>query len=190
MLRVSAFRLLGRRGASRVSLLEDFSFRYYSSGPLGVRDDTRDSRAYFTTPIFYVNAAPHIGHLYSALLADALCRHHRLRVPSDAATGFSTGTDEHGLKIQQAAAAAGLAHRLGLDVPGDISIVGFDDTSIADNIWPALTTVHQPIAAMARAAVDLALEEIRRHRDGGGEPRQLMHPHTLIVRDSSGPVPE
>ncbi|XP_019829994.2 methionine--tRNA ligase, mitochondrial [Bos indicus] len=109
MLRVSAFRLLGRRGASRVSLLEDFSFRYYSSGPLGVRDDTRDSRAYFTTPIFYVNAAPHIGHLYSALLADALCRHHRLRVPSDAATGFSTGTDEHGLKIQQAAAAAGLA---------------------------------------------------------------------------------
>ena len=109
MLRISALRLLGRRRASRVSLSEDFSLRHYSSDPLGVRDDTRDSRAYFTTPIFYVNAAPHIGHLYSALLADALCRHHRLRVPSDAATGFSTGTDEHGLKIQQAAAAAGLA---------------------------------------------------------------------------------
>jgi LacI family transcriptional regulator len=89
-----------------------------------------------------------------------------------------------------AAATAGVAHRLGLDVPGDLSIVGFDDTSIAANIWPALTTVHQPIAAMARAAVDLVLEEIRRHRDGGGEPRQLMHPHTLIVRDSSGPAPE
>jgi LacI family transcriptional regulator len=89
-----------------------------------------------------------------------------------------------------AAATEGLAHRLGLDVPGDLSIVGFDDTSIADNIWPALTTVHQPIAAMARAAVDLVLEEIRRNRDGGGEPRQLIHPHTLIVRDSSGPVGE
>ena len=88
-----------------------------------------------------------------------------------------------------AAAAAGLAHRLGLDVPGDVSIVGFDDTSIAANIWPALTTVHQPIAAMARAAVDLVLEEIRRKRDGSGDPRQLMHPHTLIVRDSSGPAP-
>ena len=109
MLRISALRLLGRRRASRVSLSEDFSLRHYSSDPLGVRGNTRDSRAYFTTPIFYVNAAPHIGHLYSALLADALCRHHRLRVPSDAATGFSTGTDEHGLKIQQAAAAAGLA---------------------------------------------------------------------------------
>ncbi|NIG59126.1 methionine--tRNA ligase, mitochondrial [Pontoporia blainvillei] len=109
MLRISAFRLLGRTGASRLSLLEDFSLRHCSSDPLGVRGDTRDARAYFTTPIFYVNAAPHIGHLYSALLADALCRHHRLRVPSAAATRFSTGTDEHGLKIQQAAAAAGLA---------------------------------------------------------------------------------
>ena len=87
--------------------------------------------------------------------------------------------------------AAGVLHAArarGLDVPGDLSIIGFDDTSIADNIWPPLTTVHQPIAAMARAAVDLVLEEIRRHRDGGGEPRQLMHPHTLIVRDSSGPA--
>jgi LacI family transcriptional regulator len=89
-----------------------------------------------------------------------------------------------------AAATAGVAHRLGLDVPGDLSIVGFDDTSIAANIWPALTTVHQPIAAMARAAVDLVLEEIRRKRANTGEPRQLMHPHTLIVRDSTGPAPE
>jgi LacI family transcriptional regulator len=89
-----------------------------------------------------------------------------------------------------AAATAGVAHRMGLDVPGDLSIVGFDDTSIAANIWPALTTVHQPIAAMARAAVDLVLEEIRRKRAKTGEPRQLMHPHTLIVRDSTGPVPE
>uniref|UniRef100_A0A8C5LFM0 Methionine--tRNA ligase, mitochondrial n=1 Tax=Jaculus jaculus TaxID=51337 RepID=A0A8C5LFM0_JACJA len=70
------------------------------------REGARDARACFTTPIFYVNAAPHIGHLYSALLADALCRHRRLRGP--AAPRFSTGTDEHGLKIQQAAASAGL----------------------------------------------------------------------------------
>jgi LacI family transcriptional regulator len=43
---------------------------------------------------------------------------------------------------------------------------------------------------MARAAVDLVLEEIRRKRGKAGEPRQLMHPHTLIVRDSTGPAPE
>ncbi|XP_032261329.1 methionine--tRNA ligase, mitochondrial [Phoca vitulina] len=109
MLRTSVLRLLGRPGTSGVSLLEYSCPRHYSSGPLGARDDARGARAFFTTPIFYVNAAPHIGHLYSALLADALCRHRRLQVPSAAATRFSTGTDEHGLKIQQAAAAAGLA---------------------------------------------------------------------------------
>uniref|UniRef100_A0A6I8NR33 Methionine--tRNA ligase, mitochondrial n=1 Tax=Ornithorhynchus anatinus TaxID=9258 RepID=A0A6I8NR33_ORNAN len=67
----------------------------------------RRRRACITTPIFYVNAAPHIGHLYSALLADALARHRRLRdaVP----VLLSTGTDEHGLKIQQAAADSGLS---------------------------------------------------------------------------------
>uniref|UniRef100_A0A9L0TDX6 Methionine--tRNA ligase, mitochondrial n=1 Tax=Equus caballus TaxID=9796 RepID=A0A9L0TDX6_HORSE len=109
MLRISLLRLLGRTGLSRGLCLRDSRLRHYSSCPLGARDDAQDARAYFTTPIFYVNAAPHIGHLYSALLADALCRYRRLRVPSAAATRFSTGTDEHGLKIQQAAATAGLA---------------------------------------------------------------------------------
>ncbi|XP_051877413.1 methionine--tRNA ligase, mitochondrial [Pristis pectinata] len=56
-----------------------------------------------TTPIFYVNAAPHIGHLHSAVLADAL---YRFKVLSGAEAKFATGTDEHGLKIQQAADAA------------------------------------------------------------------------------------
>ena len=108
----------------------------------------------------------------------------RILAMDDRPTAIFAGNDD------MAAATAGVAHRLGLDVPGDLSIVGFDDTSIAANIWPALTTVHQPIAAMARAAVDLVLEEIRRKRVGAGEPKQLMHPHTLIVRDSTGPAPE
>ncbi|XP_020012474.1 methionine--tRNA ligase, mitochondrial [Castor canadensis] len=109
MLRVSVLRLLGCAGPSRVSLLGCSGPRHCGSYSPRARDDVHDARAYFTTPIFYVNAAPHIGHLYSALLADALCRHRRLRVPGTAATRFSTGTDEHGLKIQQAAATAGLA---------------------------------------------------------------------------------
>jgi methionyl-tRNA synthetase len=49
-----------------------------------------------TTPIFYVNGSPHIGHLYSALVADALARWHRML---GAPTLFVTGTDEHGLKV-------------------------------------------------------------------------------------------
>ncbi|XP_055499710.1 methionine--tRNA ligase, mitochondrial [Leucoraja erinacea] len=58
---------------------------------------------FITTPIFYVNAAPHIGHLYSAVLADAM---YRLKLLLGTDAKFTTGTDEHGLKIQQAADAA------------------------------------------------------------------------------------
>ncbi|CAK1594721.1 unnamed protein product [Parnassius mnemosyne] len=63
---------------------------------------------YVTTPIFYVNAAPHLGHLYSALVADAVQRFEKLTNP-DCSVIFSTGTDEHGTKIQQAAAKANLS---------------------------------------------------------------------------------
>ncbi len=61
-------------------------------------------RFYVTTPIYYVNDAPHIGHAYTTVLADGAARWHRL-LGDD--TMFLTGTDEHGLKIQRAAAEAG-----------------------------------------------------------------------------------
>ena len=59
---------------------------------------------YVTTPIFYVNAAPHVGHLYTLILADVLKRWHTLLGKKSI---LCTGTDEHGLKIQRAAAKAG-----------------------------------------------------------------------------------
>ena len=62
------------------------------------------SRYYLTTPIYYVNAKPHLGHAYTTIIGDALARWHRL-LGED--VHFLTGTDEHGLKIQQAAEAAG-----------------------------------------------------------------------------------
>src|SRR6476646_5763568 len=60
---------------------------------------------YLTTPIYYVNAAPHLGHAYTTIAADAAARHARQRGED---TFFLTGTDEHGAKVAQAAAAAGL----------------------------------------------------------------------------------
>lgn len=63
------------------------------------------SRFYVTTPIYYVNAEPHLGHAYTTIVGDALTRWHRLL--GDDVT-FLTGTDEHGLKIAQAAEAQGL----------------------------------------------------------------------------------
>jgi methionyl-tRNA synthetase len=61
---------------------------------------------YLTTPIYYVNARPHIGHAYTTIVADVVARRHRL-LGDD--TYFLTGTDEHGQKIERAAAAAGIA---------------------------------------------------------------------------------
>ncbi|KZO92529.1 hypothetical protein CALVIDRAFT_520038 [Calocera viscosa TUFC12733] len=59
---------------------------------------------YVTTPIYYVNAAPHIGHLYSSVIADVVARWSRLRNP-ELPVIFATGTDEFGQKVQLAAAA-------------------------------------------------------------------------------------
>jgi methionyl-tRNA synthetase len=63
------------------------------------------SSFYVTTPIYYVNAAPHLGHAYTTIAADVLARHHRQR---GEAVFFLTGTDEHGEPVADAAHAAGV----------------------------------------------------------------------------------
>jgi methionyl-tRNA synthetase len=60
---------------------------------------------YITTPIYYVNASPHIGHAYTTIVADVLARFHRMNGVN---TFFVTGTDEHGDKIAEAAQKAGV----------------------------------------------------------------------------------
>ncbi len=66
----------------------------------------KPAKYYVTTPIYYVNDKPHIGHSYTTILADVLANYHRLLgVP----TWFLTGTDEHGQKVQQAADKNGIS---------------------------------------------------------------------------------
>ena len=60
---------------------------------------------YITTPIYYVNGRPHIGHAYTTIAADVLSRYHRLKGRE---TFFLTGTDEHGQKVLQTAESRGL----------------------------------------------------------------------------------
>jgi methionyl-tRNA synthetase len=62
-------------------------------------------RFYITTPIYYVNDVPHIGHAYSTVNADAIARWHRM---AGEEVLFLTGTDEHGLKVAQTAEASGV----------------------------------------------------------------------------------
>jgi len=86
-----------------------------------------------------------------------------------------------------AAAAISVAHRRGLEVPRDLSVVGFDDTPIATTVWPELTTVRQPIASMAESSIELLLRSIRQRP---GETRIVVDhvvAHELVKRDSVAP---
>ncbi len=63
-----------------------------------------NQKAYITTPIYYVNDVPHIGHAYTTIIADTMARYYRLKGYD---TFFLTGTDEHGQKIEEAAISRG-----------------------------------------------------------------------------------
>ena len=75
------------------------------------------------------------------------------------------------------------AQRLGLAVPGDLSIAGFDDSPAAGLVWPPLTTVHQPKDEMARAAVDLLIAAGR--AEPGAPTAHRVLAHALVVREST-----
>ncbi|WP_447968599.1 methionine--tRNA ligase [Nitrospira sp. M1] len=84
---------------------------------------------YITTPIYYVNDVPHIGHAYTTIAADVLARFHRLRGDD---VFFLTGLDEHGQKVQQAAAKANIAPQVHCD----------QLTPQFKNLWETLMMSH------------------------------------------------
>jgi len=79
-----------------------------------------------------------------------------------------------------------VANRLHLDIPGHLSLVGFDDTPSAEAVWPQLTTVRQPVSEMARAAATLLMEPT----EEGDGPVIRMLDFTLVFRDSAAPPPD
>lgn len=83
-----------------------------------------------------------------------------------------------------AAAVVAVANKLGLDVPGQLSVSGFDDTQTAITLWPQLTTVRQPIAEMAAASVDILTRALERGSDDADVEIRLI-PCELIVRGST-----
>ncbi|MFA6290509.1 MAG: methionine--tRNA ligase [Victivallales bacterium] len=84
---------------------------------------------YITTPIYYVNDKPHIGHAYTTILADVLSRYHRLLGDP---TFFLTGTDEHGQKVQKAA----VANRMTPQEQCDATVTRFKE------LWGKLEITH------------------------------------------------
>jgi LacI family transcriptional regulator len=87
-----------------------------------------------------------------------------------------------------AAGALAAAHGVGIKVPGQLSVAGFDDTPVATTVWPELTTVHQPIAEMAARSVDILADQVRRIRSGETpEPVQEIAACEIVARGSTAP---
>lgn len=91
---------------------------------------------------------------------------------------------------EMAAGAVATAHRLGISVPQELSVAGFDDVPYASVTWPALTTVHQPIVEMGAAAAGLLIAGIQSKKN---EPREdgssIPFQHEIKIRGSTGPAP-
>jgi len=131
---------------------------------LGVRED-RVAQGYFT---------------YRSGLDAA----HTLLDRPDRPTAIFASNDD------MAAAVAAVAHGLGLAIPADISVAGFDDTPVATTVWPELTTIRQPIADMASSAVAILTDQVRRGRSGEhAAPRHDRIDFTLVERASTGAPP-
>ncbi len=78
-----------------------------------------------------------------------------------------------------AAGVLAVAHDRDIDLPGQLSVAGFDDTTLARTVWPPLTTIHQPMFDLAHTATDLLI--------AGGDLTHRRLPHQLIERASVAP---
>lgn len=93
-----------------------------------------------------------------------------------------------------AAAVVSVAHRRHLDVPADLTVTGFDDSTAATTLWPPLTTIRQPVRALAAAALQLLIQDIRAGPVADDDARATILDHQLIEREStatprSNPLP-
>ncbi len=120
-------------------------------------------RFYITTPIYYVNDVPHIGHAYTTIAADVLARHHRLRGDE---VFFLTGTDEHGQKVKQAADKRGVPPQQHVD-----ELVGrFQD------LWARLTISNDDFVRTTQARHTAIVQEVlTRLRERGALYQQTYH---------------
>ncbi|NJB68882.1 methionyl-tRNA synthetase [Desulfobaculum xiamenense] len=113
------------------------------------------SRFFISTPIYYVNAKPHLGHAYSTIVADSIARFHRIMGDE---TFFLTGTDEHGDKIAQAAEAAGTSPREFVD----------EISGTFRNLWPRLNVSNNDfIRTTEQRHIDTVREVLQKVYDSG-----------------------
>jgi LacI family transcriptional regulator len=113
------------------------------------------------------------------MFADGVgCAERMLRAPAPPSAIFASNDD-------MAAAVISVAHRMGLDLPSELSVVGFDDAYIAPMIWPLLTTVRQPVARMARHAAGLIVDHCPRRSGWPASVAHTVFEFELVIRDST-----
>ncbi len=98
-----------------------------------------------------------------------------LRLPSPPTAIFASNDD-------MAAGVLALAHGRGLDLPAELSVCGFDDTTLARTVWPPLTTIHQPMRELAYEAANLLFQAFE------GKAGRRILPHQIIVRGTTEPL--
>jgi methionyl-tRNA synthetase len=113
-------------------------------------------RFYITTPIYYPNAEPHLGTVYTTVAADVLARYHRLKGDQ---SWFVTGTDEHGIKMVKTAAAAGIGpHELADNI-----------VSVFQTVWKEFDISHDDFVRTSsdrhKAAVEKVVKGLRESGD-------------------------
>lgn len=120
-----------------------------------------EERFYVTTPIYYVNDVPHIGHAYTTIAADAVARH---RSASGHEVYFLTGTDEHGRKIEQTAEASGeapaeLADRVVRKFEDLWKLLGISNTDFIRTTEPRHREAVREIWRLVEKSGDIYLDE-------------------------------
>jgi methionyl-tRNA synthetase len=111
---------------------------------------------YITTPIYYPNAEPHIGHCYTTIAADTIARYHRL-VGED--TYFLTGTDEHGIKMVKTAS----------DQKTEPGVLADRVVGVFQQVWKELDITYDDFIRTTQARHKLAVQEIVRRLEAKGD---------------------
>ena len=148
----------------------------------------RDKPYYVTTPIFYVNAAPHIGHLYSMVLADVVKRWHALKGRHSI---LCTGTDEHGMKVQRAAAKAGSEPKAFCDQGSDTFKALANKANVANDHFVRTTDLdHREAVQHAwRTLQERGMVYLSKHEGWYSVSDETFYPQStvhLIVEPSTG----
>src|SRR5512135_641879 len=128
------------------------------------------TKFYITTPIYYVNDKPHIGHAYTTILADVLARFHRL---FGADTWFLTGTDEHGQKVQRAAETAGMTPQQ----QADTTVVRFQE------LWKRLGITNDDFIRTTESRHTAVVQEILQDLYDRGEIYRAEYDGWYCVSD-------